>query len=84
MTDKRESYLSKLKELGIPTAIYYPRPLHLQTAFSHLGYRQGDFLVAEHMADRNFSLPMHPYLDSDDQNRINEAVTKAHEDISRG
>jgi len=84
VTEKRESYLSKLKELGIPTAIYYPRPLHLQTAFSHLGYRQGDFPIAEHTSDRIFSLPMNPYLDSVDQGRIIEAVKKAAEGISRG
>ena len=84
VTDKRESYLSKLKELGIPTAIYYPRPLHLQTAFSHLGYQQGDFPVAESMSERIFSLPMYPYLDTSDQNRIIEAVKKAHDGISQG
>jgi UDP-2-acetamido-2-deoxy-ribo-hexuluronate aminotransferase len=83
VTDKRESYLSKLKELGIPTAIYYPRPLHLQTAFSHLGYQQGDFQVAESMSERIFSLPMYPYLDPGDQNMIIDAVKKVHEDISR-
>ena len=83
VTDKRDLYLDKLKGLGIPTAVYYPRPLHLQTAFSHLGYRQGDFPVAEQTSDRIFSLPMYPYLDSVDQNRIIEAVKKAHEDVSR-
>jgi UDP-2-acetamido-2-deoxy-ribo-hexuluronate aminotransferase len=83
VTDKRDSYLDKLKGLGIPTAVYYPRPLHLQTAFSHLGYRHGDFPVAEQTSDRIFSLPMYPYLDSSDQNKIIEAVKKAHEDISR-
>jgi len=83
LTDKRDSYLNKLKELGIPTAVYYPRPLHLQTAFSHLGYRQGDFPVAEQTSDRIFSLPMYPYLDSSDQHKIIEAVKKAHEGISR-
>ena len=83
VTDKRDSYLNKLKKLGIPTAVYYPRPLHLQTAFSHLGYRQGDFPVAEQTSDRIFSLPMYPYLDPSDQNTIIEAVKKAHEDISR-
>lgn len=84
LTDKRDSYLDKLKGLGIPTAVYYPRPLHLQTAFSHLGYRQGDFPVAEKTSDRIFSLPMYPYLDSSDQKKIIEAVKKSHEDISRG
>jgi UDP-2-acetamido-2-deoxy-ribo-hexuluronate aminotransferase len=84
VTDKRNAYLDKLKELGIPTAIYYPRPLHLQTAFSHLGYRQGDFPVAEHVSDRIFSLPMHPYLEAGDQNKIIEVVKQAYEDISKG
>ena len=80
VTEKRDLYLTKLKEFGIPTAIYYPRPLHLQTAFSHLGHRQGDFPVAEHMSDRIFSLPMHPYLNASDQDKIIEAVKKIHED----
>ena len=83
VTDKRDSYLDQLKGLGIPTAVYYPRPLHLQTAFSHLGYRQGDFPVAERTSDRIFSLPMYPYLDSSDQNTIIEAVKKTHDEISR-
>jgi UDP-2-acetamido-2-deoxy-ribo-hexuluronate aminotransferase len=83
VTDKRECYLNTLKELGIPTAIYYPRPLHLQSAFVRLGYRQGDFPVAEHTSERIFSLPMHPYLESSDQNRIIGAVQKTHADLSR-
>ena len=81
--DKRDAHVNKLKELGIPTAIYYPRPLHLQTAFACLGYRQGDFPVAEHMSERVFSLPMHPYLDPVDQDRIIEAVKKAHDSVCR-
>ncbi|MFY4730943.1 DegT/DnrJ/EryC1/StrS family aminotransferase [Nitrospira sp. BLG_2] len=78
VVEKRDRYLSKLKELGIPTAVYYPRPLHLQTAFAHLGYQAGDCPIAEHLSDRIFSLPMHPYLEIEDQDRIIEAVRKAH------
>ncbi len=59
-----------LNSSGIPTAIYYPRPLHLQGAFAVLGYKQGDFPVSEEMAGRIFSLPMHPYLIADDQELI--------------
>lgn len=81
--DKRDAYLNKLKEIGIPTAVYYPRPLHLQTAFLRLGHRQGDFPVAEHMSEGIFSLPMHPYLESKDQDKIIDAVKIAHEVISR-
>jgi UDP-2-acetamido-2-deoxy-ribo-hexuluronate aminotransferase len=66
----RSQLQSRLKKAGIPTAIYYPKPLHLQTAFSYLGYRQGDFPVSEDCASRIFSLPMHPYLRSEDQDKI--------------
>jgi dTDP-4-amino-4,6-dideoxygalactose transaminase len=67
---KRASHLAKLKEAGVPTAIYYPKPLHRQTAFAGLGYREGSFPVSEGCAERIFSLPMHPYLAPGDQRRI--------------
>jgi UDP-2-acetamido-2-deoxy-ribo-hexuluronate aminotransferase len=66
----RSELQGKLKKAGIPTAIYYPKPLHLQTAFTHLGYKAGDFPVSEDCASRIFSLPMHPYLPGEDQKRI--------------
>ncbi len=69
----RDLIMASLQNGGIPTAIYYPRPLHLQDAFSSLGYREGDFPVSEECARRVFSLPMHPYLGYGDQDRI--AVT---------
>jgi UDP-2-acetamido-2-deoxy-ribo-hexuluronate aminotransferase len=69
--DKHRSTLqAKLKDAGVPTAIYYPKPLHLQTAFAYLGYRQGDFPISEDCASRIFSLPMHPYLRAEEQDRI--------------
>ena len=68
--DARSALTLKLKEAGIPTAIYYPIPLHLQKAFAGLGYRKGDFPVSEDCSRRIFSLPMHPYLDAGDQRRI--------------
>jgi UDP-2-acetamido-2-deoxy-ribo-hexuluronate aminotransferase len=66
----RSALQSKLKDAGIPSAIYYPKPLHLQTAFSYLGYREGDFPISEDCASRVFSLPMHPYLKAEDQDKI--------------
>jgi UDP-2-acetamido-2-deoxy-ribo-hexuluronate aminotransferase len=60
---ERDRLMSQLAAAGIPTAIYYPKPLHLQQAFAYLGHRVGDFPVAEDAASRIFSLPMHPYLD---------------------
>lgn len=59
----RQSLIDKLKAASIPTAIYYPKPLHLQKVFARLDYRIGDFPVSEEMSGRIFSVPMHPYLD---------------------
>jgi dTDP-4-amino-4,6-dideoxygalactose transaminase len=67
---ERELLLRKLQEAQIPTAIYYPLPLHLQRAFAHLGYTHGDFPVSESASQRIFSLPMHPYLGHADQEKI--------------
>ncbi len=68
---------AKLKAADIPTAIYYPKPLHLQTAFDYLGYNEGDFPVSEDYARRIFSIPMHPYLSKDDQERIVKELSQA-------
>jgi UDP-2-acetamido-2-deoxy-ribo-hexuluronate aminotransferase len=74
LSDRRPELLGKLHETGIPSAIYYPLPLHLQKAFVHLGYKVGDFPVSEHISKRIFSLPMHPYLAENDQARIVAAL----------
>ncbi|MBT8369314.1 MAG: DegT/DnrJ/EryC1/StrS aminotransferase family protein [Deltaproteobacteria bacterium] len=70
----RSDMQNRLKASNIPTAIYYPKPLHLQSAFSYLGYRNGDFPVSEDCSDRIFSLPMHPYLAEKDQQKIAEII----------
>jgi UDP-2-acetamido-2-deoxy-ribo-hexuluronate aminotransferase len=67
---ERSGLMAKLKEAGIPTAVYYPKPLHRQTAFAGLGYREGNFPVSDDCAARIFSLPMHPGLAAEDQHRI--------------
>lgn len=66
----RSALQAGLKEANVPTAIYYPKPLHLQKAFAYLGYRQGEFPVSEDCASNIFSLPMHPYLGEEDQQKI--------------
>jgi len=70
----RSDLQCRLKEADIPTAIYYPKPLHLQTAFSYLGYKEGDFPISEDCASKIFSLPMHPYLQKKDQELIAEKI----------
>ncbi len=71
-SEERDKLMERLKAANIPTAIYYPKPLHLQTAFANLGYKEGDFPASEDAANRIFSLPMHPYLAIEDQKRIAE------------
>lgn len=66
----RDEIIKKLHEKDIPTAIYYPIPLHMQQAFSGMGGRQGDFPVAEKIASEIFNLPMHPYIAKTDQEKI--------------
>jgi dTDP-4-amino-4,6-dideoxygalactose transaminase len=73
----RAAIRSALKQAGVPTAIYYPRPLHLQQAFESLGYREGDFPVSESHARRIFSIPMHPYLKEEDQQKIAEVIRRS-------
>lgn len=71
---ERDAVIARLNKQGIPTAIYYPTPLHLQEAFIKLGYKKGDFPVTEEIADNVFSVPMHPYLPMEDQARIIEII----------
>ncbi len=75
--EQREHLQRELKEQGIPTMIYYPKPMHLQTAFAELGYKQGDFPVAEALCERVLALPMHPYLDESDIRFVCNAVKAA-------
>ncbi len=70
----RTEAMARLKENGVPTAIYYPKPLHLQDAFCHLGYQKGEFPVTEDASERIFSIPMHPYLTEEEQAKVIEVV----------
>ena len=64
--EDRDAVQTRLKEEGVPTAVHYPMPLHLQKCFEYLGYKRGDFPVAEEVADEIMSLPMNPYLDDNE------------------
>lgn len=66
-----------LRQEGIPTAVHYPVPLHLQPAFAAPGVGLGSFPIAEKTAERVISLPMHPYLTEDDEQKIVCAVRQA-------
>ena len=58
--DDRDRVLASLREHGVGAAVHYPTPVHLQPGWRHLGYRSGDFPVAERLADRVLSLPIFP------------------------
>ena len=63
--DDRNRVRTALQNADIPTAVFYPTPIHLSKAYAHLGYKRGDFPVAESCSTRIMSLPMHPYLDEE-------------------
>jgi UDP-2-acetamido-2-deoxy-ribo-hexuluronate aminotransferase len=73
----RDTLGAKLKEGGIPTAVYYPKCLHEQPVFADLGYKWGEFPAAELASRQVISLPMHPFLSEADQDRVVDAVKTA-------
>jgi UDP-2-acetamido-2-deoxy-ribo-hexuluronate aminotransferase len=72
--DDRAGFEARMQAAGVPTAVHYPTPLHLQPAFAGLGVAPGSLPIAEHAAQRVVSLPMHPYLDPVTQDTIVGAV----------
>jgi dTDP-4-amino-4,6-dideoxygalactose transaminase len=74
---RRDGLATALKAEGIPTAIYYPIPLHRQVAYRSYPVAQGGLAVSERLAQEVISLPMHAYLDEPVQDRIIAAVRRA-------
>jgi len=68
----RDLLQNRLKTEGIPTAVHYPIPLHLQEAFSYLGYKTGDFPISEMVSREIISLPMNPYVTESEIDYISE------------
>ena len=62
----RDELQARLKEQGIPTAVHYPMPLHLQECFEYLGYNKGDFPISEKVSEEIMSLPMNPYVSDEE------------------
>ena len=74
--DARSAWTSSLKDQGIPTAVYYPLPLHQQTAYQGALTDPKGLGISEGLSQQVFSLPMHPYMTEDDQNQVIEALRK--------
>ena len=75
-TPQRDGLRAHLAARAIGVGIHYPIPVHLQPAYKHLGYSQGDLPVSEQFASEQLSLPMHPFLDEAAVIRVAEAVTE--------
>ena len=68
--NNRDTLQAKLKDNGIPTAVHYPLPLHLQECFQYLGYKQNSLPVSEVASKEVISLPMNPYLSNKEIEKI--------------
>ena len=75
--EDREKLKADLAEKGIPTATFYPTPIHLSGAYSELTYKEGDFPVSERISKHIVSLPMHPFLKEQQIMSICNAVNKS-------
>lgn len=74
-TQRRDELRARFIDVGIPTMIYYEAPVHLVDAMKYLGHQEGDFPVAENASKQVLSLPMHPYLAIEDQDRVISVLT---------
>lgn len=76
-TERREEIMQALKEVGVPTAVHYPMPLHRQPAYKSRVRVAGSLDQSENVSQRVLSLPMHPYLDETTMQTIVHALNKA-------
>jgi dTDP-4-amino-4,6-dideoxygalactose transaminase len=74
LVPRRDDLAQRLKEAGVGTSIYYPRPLHLQKCFAYLGHKAGDFPVAERVCSEILALPMYPELRDDEVDYVCDQI----------
>lgn len=74
LSQERDALREHLKARGISTGIHYPIPLHLQPAYRHLGYKEGDFPITEECARQVLSLPMYPELTQEQMEEVTRAI----------
>ncbi len=72
--EQRDNLQAKLKENGIPSMIYYVKPMHKQDAFSGLEFNDQEFEITNNLCDTVLSLPMHPYLSDIDLNKVCDVI----------
>jgi dTDP-4-amino-4,6-dideoxygalactose transaminase len=74
LVPNRDGLAERFKEKGVGYSIYYPKPLHLQSCFAYLGYKEGDFPVAEKVSKEIIALPMYPELKADEVEYICDTI----------
>ena len=74
---KRDKIKELLKEAGVPTMIYYPSPIHLQKAYAYLGYKTGDFPIAEKLCREVLALPVHTEISAQEQEYVVNSLIKS-------
>jgi dTDP-4-amino-4,6-dideoxygalactose transaminase len=79
LAPKRDELQGYLAKQGIGAGIFYPRPLHLQDCFEELGYKKGDFPVAEELAEKVLSLPIYPELTREQIEYVAKTILKFYE-----
>ena len=72
--ERRDTLQTRLKEQGIPSMVYYPTPMHLQTAFQHLASDNSHLTSATRLSETVLSLPMHPYMTDEDIQSVVDAI----------
>jgi dTDP-4-amino-4,6-dideoxygalactose transaminase len=77
LTERRDEVQAFLQERGVSTLIYYPQPLHLQRVYADLGYRRGDFPVAEDISRRILPLPIYPELTNEQASYVCHVLRQA-------
>ncbi len=78
LSDQRDALQKFLADHGVPTLIYYPKPLHLQKVYAELGLQPGDFPIAESVSRRILPLPMYPELTDEQVDYVIAMVRKFH------
>lgn len=79
MVENRAKFRAYLEEKGVTTGVYFPVPMHLQDCFAELGYKAGDFPVAENLAEHGVTIPMFPELTDEEIQTVIEAVNSYEE-----
>lgn len=72
--ERRDALQTRLREQGIPSMVYYPTPMHLQTAFQHLASDNSHLTSATRLSETVLSLPMHPYMTDEDIQSVVHAI----------